>query len=527
MMSTQFDAATRASLIEELTAAMPAEAPFFRGIPEEARRASMTRIVDILSDGFANGYRPEPVRAMAREVFTKRLGQGATLGDVFAVIQRIRRATMQRVGPLATGAEDALEAAEVVGSTCDTLAGMAATIFQKQFDVTRARVGELEANYRHFYEATPAMAYVIDPGGLLTVVSDQWLEALGYARDEVLGRSVLDFVAEPNRQHALEVNIPRLIAEGRVRGIPERFVKKNGELLDVLLSSVVVRDPSGEIAHTLTVLEDVTERLRAERAQRESEERYRGIVDLAPVAIVVHRAGRIVFANAMAARLHGAASPSDLLGVPALHMIHPDERSSVTERIRRMHELGEDAPPAEERFVRLDGTPFLAEAVGRPIIFDGEPATQVLYTDITEREQTKEALLRAEVQGKLLRAQEELLRALAAPLIPLGDGVVVIPLIGRITAERADTLLGSLVEGVAAQAARVAIIDVTGVPAVDAGVSETLVRAAAAIRLLGARVVLTGISPAMARTLVELDVDLMGIVTRSSLREGIAHATRR
>ncbi|UQA59220.1 PAS domain S-box protein [Polyangium aurulentum] len=524
MMGIRFDAETRAALIEELTRAMPAEASFFRSIPEEARRASMTRIVGILIDAFAHGFRAEPVREMAREVFTRRLAQGASLGDMISFLHRFRRIILQRLRQLATGAEEAFDAAEVLCSTCDTLAGVAATVFETQLETTRAR---LDASYRHFYEATPALAYVINAEGLLTVVSDQWLEALGYARDEVLGRSVLDFVAETNRRNALEVNIPRLVGEGSVRNLPEKFVKKNGELLDVLLSSVIVRDPSGEISYTLTVLVDVTERLRAEQALRESEERYRGIVDLAPVGIVVHRDGRILFANATAARLHGATDPSDLVGKTVLETIHPDDRQTVLDRIRHRREHGGDLPLVVERLVRFDGTSFLAEVTARTIIFDGEPATQVLYTDITEREQSKEALRRAEVQDKLLRAQEETLRALAAPIIPLGDGVVVIPLIGRITAERADTLLTSLAEGVAAQSARVAIIDVTGVPLVDEGVSEALVRTAAAIRLLGARVVLTGVQPAMARTMIERGVELGGIVTRGSLREGIAYATRR
>jgi rsbT co-antagonist protein RsbR len=523
----QLDEATRASLVDEITAAMPLEASFFRRVPEEMRRRSVTRIVALLQDGLASGFRVEPVRAFGLDTFKQRLEQGAVIGDILAIIYMLRRIVMKRLRQLATGVEEAMDAAEIVGTTLDTLVSMAAFVFQTQFDATLVRVRELEASYQHFYEATPTMAYVIDPEARITAVSDRWLEVLGYKRGDVIGRHVLEFVAESRRQHTLAGNMPPLMAEGMVQDIPEQFIKKDGALLDVLLSSVIVRDAAGGISHALTVLVDVTERLHAEQALRDSEERYRCIVDLAPMAIVVHRDERVVFANARAARLQGVASPSELIGRPALEFIHPDDRPAAVERIRLMHDHGEDVPPTDERFIRPDGSSFLAEVSARPIVFDGEPAIQVLYTDITEQEQIKAALHRAEVQGQLLRTQEETLRALAAPIIPLGEGVVVIPLIGRITAERADTLLTSLAEGVVSQSARVAIIDVTGVPVVDGGVAEALVRTASAIRLLGARVVLTGVQPAMARTLVELGVELGGIVTRGSLREGIAYATRR
>jgi anti-anti-sigma regulatory factor len=84
--------------------------------------------------------------------------------------------------------------------------------------------------------------------------------------------------------------------------------------------------------------------------------------------------------------------------------------------------------------------------------------------------------------------------------------------------------MDSLLQGIAANHAQIAIIDITGVPVVDSQVADALVRAARAVRLLGARVVLTGIRPEVAQTLVGLGIDLSGIVTRGSLQSGIAYA---
>ena len=108
-------------------------------------------------------------------------------------------------------------------------------------------------------------------------------------------------------------------------------------------------------------------------------------------------------------------------------------------------------------------------------------------------------------------------------MVPLGEGVLAVPIVGRVTPERAERLLAALTEGVVERAARVVLLDVTGMPEADAEVAAAIVRAARAIRLLGATVVLSGVRPAMAQTLVELDVDLSGLTTLATLRDGIAH----
>nr|WP_276603564.1 STAS domain-containing protein [Nannocystis pusilla] len=100
------------------------------------------------------------------------------------------------------------------------------------------------------------------------------------------------------------------------------------------------------------------------------------------------------------------------------------------------------------------------------------------------------------------------------------------PIVGTLDGARADQVIEVLLAGCAARKARHAILDVTGVPHADTAVAAALLRAAAAVRLLGVEPILTGIRPEVARTLVGLDVDLRGVVTLPTLQEGIAHATR-
>lgn len=134
-------------------------------------------------------------------------------------------------------------------------------------------------------------------------------------------------------------------------------------------------------------------------------------------------------------------------------------------------------------------------------------------------EQEREAL-----QRELIEAQQAALREISTPLIPVAEGVVIMPLIGAIDSRRASQIMESLLEGVSSLQADIAIIDITGVKVVDTQVAAALLRAAQAVKLLGARVVLTGISPEVAQTLVQIGADLSALITKGSLQSGIAYA---
>ncbi|KYF80131.1 hypothetical protein BE20_32475 [Sorangium cellulosum] len=148
--------------------------------------------------------------------------------------------------------------------------------------------------------------------------------------------------------------------------------------------------------------------------------------------------------------------------------------------------------------------------------------------DITEQVQARQAAeARAEElrrSAELIAAQQETIRVLGTPLLPLAPGVLAAPLIGPIDAQRSAQFLEQLLDRVAAQGIASVILDVTGIETIDTQAANELVRAAQAVRLLGARVLVTGIRPSMAQVLVQLGVDLRGIATYSTLQAGIAAA---
>jgi len=142
---------------------------------------------------------------------------------------------------------------------------------------------------------------------------------------------------------------------------------------------------------------------------------------------------------------------------------------------------------------------------------------------------TRELGEMVEAQQQLLKTQERLLdtiRRMSTPVVPVMAGVIVLPLVGSIDSQRAGEVVEALLAGIEAHRARVALVDITGVPVVDTAVAQLILQAATAARLLGTQVVLVGIRPEVAQTVVGLGIDLSELVTRADLQSGVEYAQR-
>jgi len=144
-------------------------------------------------------------------------------------------------------------------------------------EIFRRRTAELalrqsESRYRALYHHTPAMLHSIDTEGRLLSVSDYWVEIMGYSREEVIGRPLIEFLTPGSRRHAQEEVFPAFFRVGFCKEVPYQFVRKGGEMIDVLLSGIADRNPDGTIRRSLAVSIDVTERKKAEEALRIAKE---------------------------------------------------------------------------------------------------------------------------------------------------------------------------------------------------------------------------------------------------------------
>ncbi|WP_102264922.1 RsbT co-antagonist protein RsbRA [Mesobacillus jeotgali] len=120
--------------------------------------------------------------------------------------------------------------------------------------------------------------------------------------------------------------------------------------------------------------------------------------------------------------------------------------------------------------------------------------------------------------------QKIALQELSAPLIPVFEGITVMPLVGTIDTERAKQIMENLLKGAVKHRSEVVLIDITGVPVVDTMVAHHIIQAADAVRLIGAKCMLVGIRPEIAQTIVNLGIDLNQFTTKNNLKKGIEAA---
>jgi PAS domain S-box-containing protein len=272
---------------------------------------------------------------------------------------------------------------------------------------------EAEAGFRHLVERVPAITYVAEFGasGMWRYVSPQVETVLGFTAAEWMADPDLFFsrIHPGDRDDYLAAE-EQALARGRL-ACQYRLIARDGHDVWMRDEGVLVPERPERPAMLQGVMFDVTEQVRAEVALRESEIRYRRLVDMSPDAILVHREGRFVFANNAAARLLGAQDPRELVGVPILDIVHPDFHDLVARRARAAHE-GQPAPLMQEVFVRFDGSLVDVEVAGIPFVFEGGPAGQIVVRDITKRKLAEDELRRAldieREAGDRLRSLDEM-----------------------------------------------------------------------------------------------------------------------
>jgi rsbT co-antagonist protein RsbR len=167
--------------------------------------------------------------------------------------------------------------------------------------------------------------------------------------------------------------------------------------------------------------------------------------------------------------------------------------------------------------VRKDGSRFWANVIFTPLFdTDGQLRGYGKVTrDLTERRNTED---------KIRKQAQEIMEMATVPVVQVWEGIVLVPLIGMLDSQRTQQLMERLLHRVTETSSPIAILDITGVPAIDTQTAQHLIETISAVRLLGAEVILTGVRPVIAQTLVHLGIDLSNVMTRSSLAAGLRMA---
>jgi len=267
---------------------------------------------------------------------------------------------------------------------------------------TEAALRESEARLRLFIEHAPASLAMFDRDLRYLAVSRRWLADFGLEGRDLLGR--LHYDVFPEIDENLRQIHRRGLAGEVVQGNEDPFVRADGHVQYVRWEMHPWRDDRGEIGGIVIFTEDVTQQKQAETALRESEERFRTLVDGAPEGIFVQAEDRFLFVNPAMVRLLGAARPADLIGRDVLGLIAPEYHEAIRQRIRRQLETGEAAPPMEQDYLRLDGTRVSVETTAVPVRFAGRDAHLVFVRDVAERRRIEAE--KHNLQAQLVQAQK-------------------------------------------------------------------------------------------------------------------------
>jgi len=276
---------------------------------------------------------------------------------------------------------------------------------------------------------------------------------------------------------------------------------------------------------------ELERRLAAETARRLAAERNYTTLLRGPFVIfrwIAAEGWPVEYVSENVERLFGYTADDFIQGrVSFAATVHPDDLERVGGEVAEYSALGLESFEQEYRIVHRDGgvhwiydfTTIIRDDAGTITHYYG------YVLDITSRKQLE--LERLALQEQIIQTQQASLQELSTPLIPVSENAVVMPLIGTIDSRRAQQVLDALLRGIEEHRSSIAILDITGVQVVDTQVARALVHAAQAAQLLGTEVLLTGIRPEVAQTLVHLGADLRSIRTLNSLRVGIAYALER
>lgn len=249
------------------------------------------------------------------------------------------------------------------------------------------------------YNNTPAMLHSIDKEGRLLSVSDYWLKTMGYEREEVIGRQSSDFLTAESKRFAKDVVLPQFMRAGFCNNIEYQFVKKNGEIIDTLLSATSEKDEKGRVLRSLAVITDITERKKAEEALRLNNEMFDLFMKHSPIYAFIKEVSqtesRVLKASENFEKMVGI-SGSEMEGKNMYELFSEEFAAKITEDDWSVVSNGKELKFDEE----LDGRYYTS--IKFPIFKEDKSLLAGYTIDITERKLSEEKIHQSEEKYRVL-----------------------------------------------------------------------------------------------------------------------------
>ncbi|RFU62602.1 PAS domain S-box protein [Peribacillus saganii] len=228
------------------------------------------------------------------------------------------------------------------------------------------------------------------------------------------------------------------------------------------------------------------------------EEMYRQIVESSADAIIIQQDGKFMYLNPSGVKLLRAASSEEVIGTSVFEIIPEEYKEFIIRDANSVLEENKPSEIIEKQLKRFDGTLVEVETICTPVIYKGRTAIQSVFRDITQRKETERTLEKV--------AKER--NALVAPVLPILEGVAVMPLVGSIDDDRAKYILEHVPVKVQEQNVHTLISDFSGINTLDETVIDCLFQTSAVLGLLGVRSIVSGVRPEVAQSVIQLGMDL-------------------
>ncbi len=447
-------------------------------------------------------------------------------GSISASFRRLDTVRRQATTLLADHPDAAGPIADIVAQAQEKL------ILEEETLLRREHL--LNQRLEQSFLTSPLATLEADEHGIITRWNPAAERIFGWSAAEAIGKNAIELLVPNIAREQVEEVVSTLLS-GQAKNSRNANITKDGRIIICQWYNAVLYHSDGRVAGWLSQTEDITEQIRAEEALRESQQRLARLMrNLPGIAYRVYKKDRWVAEFMSEGVLAVTGYPaSDFIAVgnqpPRRYfgdLILPEDRDIVRESVKtaiaqqRQFEV-------MYRIRHADGSiRWLWERGTGVFNDDGQlEAVEGFISDVTAERQAAEE--RQAMSERIIAAQQAALRELSTPIVPIMQGVIAMPLIGSIDSYRAQQVIETLLEGVNTTGAQIVILDVTGVPVVDTQVANTLLRSAQAVRLLGAEVLLTGIRPEVAQTIVGLGLDLSHIRTLATLQDGVMYALGR
>lgn len=385
---------------------------------------------------------------------------------------------------------------------------------------------------RSLIEASLDPLVTISPEGKIMDVNEATINVAGISREKLIGTDFSDYFTEPEKARK---GYKEVLSKGYVVDYPLTIRHTSGKLTHVLYNASIYKDEKGEVVGVFAAARDITDRKLAEGRLKQQEE----LINLATNAIIIRNTkDEIIFWNKGSEKLYGWSN-KEVLGKETHSFLQTSFPKPLNEIESEFHKTGNWE--GEVIHTKKDGSKITVETRWSLQRNDnGEPlAFLQINNDVTIRKQIQEKLnenykqleqsnlsLQKEIaEGKereriITRQTQEILE-LSTPILRVWDDIVAAPLIGTLDSERTQHFMERLLNSIVETNSQIALIDITGVPTIDTQTAQHLLETISAAKLLGAKIILTGVRPAIAQTLVHLGVDLSEIDTQSSLSSGL------